>query len=72
MRPPLGGCASAPLGGCASASGFYQIKEPRTGYINFGSEWLGEGIFYHQGTQVVEKSFNPTWVGALQFYLYLI
>ena len=31
-----------------------------------------EGIFYHQGTQVVEKSFNPTWVGALQFYLYFL
>ena len=28
-----------------------------------------EGIFYHQGTQAVEKSFNPTWVGALQFYI---
>ena len=25
----------------------------------------GHGIFYHQGTQVVEKSSNPTWVGAL-------
>ena len=30
-----------------------------------------KGIFYHQGTQVVEKSFNPIWVGALQFYLYI-
>ena len=30
-----------------------------------------KGIFYHQGTQVVEKSFNPTWVGAPQFYLYI-
>ena len=30
-----------------------------------------EGIFYLQGTQVVEKGFNHTWVGALlrlQFY----
>ena len=25
-----------------------------------------EGILYHQGTQVVEKGFTPTWVGALQ------
>ena len=30
-----------------------------------------KGIFYHQGTQVVEKGFNPTWVGAPQFYLYI-
>ena len=30
-----------------------------------------KGIFYHQGTQVVEKSFNPTWVGALQVYIYI-
>ena len=31
-----------------------------------------EGIFYHQGTTVVEKSFTPTWVGALQFCIYLL
>ena len=29
---------------------------------------IAEGIFYHQGTQAVEKSFNPTWVGALHLY----
>ena len=28
-------------------------------------------LVYHQGTQVVEKSFNPTWVGAPQFYIYI-
>ena len=31
-----------------------------------------KGIFYHQGTTVVEKSFTPTWVGALQFCIYLL
>ena len=30
-----------------------------------------EGVFYHQGTPVVEKSFNPTWVGAPQFCIYI-
>ena len=24
-----------------------------------------KGIFYFQGTQAVEKGFNPTWVGGL-------
>ena len=30
-----------------------------------------QGVFYHQGTPVVEKSFNPTWVGAPQFCIYI-
>ena len=29
------------------------------------------GILYLQGTQVVENSFNQTWVGALQLQFYL-
>ena len=32
---------------------------------------MEEGVFYHQGTPVVEKSFNPTWVGAPQFCIYI-
>ena len=30
-----------------------------------------DGVFYHQGTPMVEKSFNPTWVGAPQFCIYI-
>ena len=30
-----------------------------------------KGIFYLQGTRVVEKVFNQTWVGALRLQFYL-
>ena len=30
-----------------------------------------QGIFYLKGTQVVEKVFNQTWVGALRLQFYL-